>query len=225
MIARLHAMYQRSGIMLIFLVTIFLAVNITCGVITAIGLEHSVAGKLYLLAWRIPLIGRTPEELILSGMYTCTFEYEGDVQLLVSTIWILNIVWEVLALCLSVWIAVKHFRGLRRLGSSIGSTIGDCFRVLIQSHVLYFARWAFNVNVLIFFCSSSVRASFVGVYCLQFGLLSPALVVRRPVANICSQRLLIISVEFRLYRSSDIRWCSSNFIEHAAVCTGTTPHP
>jgi hypothetical protein len=49
-IARLHAMYQRSGIMLIFLVTIFLAVNITCGVITAIGLEHSVAGKLYLLA-------------------------------------------------------------------------------------------------------------------------------------------------------------------------------
>ncbi|KAG2109070.1 hypothetical protein BD769DRAFT_1392585 [Suillus cothurnatus] len=43
-----------------------------------------------------------------------------------------------------------------------GSTIGDCFRVLIQSHVLYFA--------------SSVRASFVGVYCLQFGLLSPALV-------------------------------------------------
>ncbi|KAG2114870.1 hypothetical protein BD769DRAFT_1095612 [Suillus cothurnatus] len=140
MIARLHAMYQRSGIMLIFLVTIFLAVNITCGVITAIGLKHSVA-----------------EELILSGMYTCTFEYEGDVQLLVSTIWILNIVWEVLALCLSVWIAVKHFRGLRRLGSSIGSTIGDCFRVLIQSHVLYFA-------------------SFVGVYCLQFGLLSPALV-------------------------------------------------
>jgi hypothetical protein len=60
---------------------------------------------------------------------------------------------------------------------------------------------------------------------IQFGLLSPALVVRRPVANICSSRLLIISVEFRLYGSSNIRWCSSNFIEHAAVCTGTTPHP
>jgi hypothetical protein len=52
----------------------------------------------------------------------------------------LNTVWEVLALCLSVWIAVKHFRDLRRLDLSTGSIIGDCFRVLIKSHVLYFAR-------------------------------------------------------------------------------------
>jgi hypothetical protein len=55
-------------------------------------------------------------------------------------IWVLDFVWEVLALCLSVWIAVKHFRDLRRLGPSTGSIIGDCFRVLIKSHVLYFAR-------------------------------------------------------------------------------------
>ncbi|KAG2335786.1 hypothetical protein BDR05DRAFT_971439 [Suillus weaverae] len=68
-------------------------------------------------------------------------------------IWMVNTVWEVLALCLSVWIAVKHFRGLRRLGQSTGSTIGDCFRVLIKSHVLYFA-------------------SFV---CVQLGYLSPEL--------------------------------------------------
>jgi hypothetical protein len=50
MIARLHAVYQRSRNMLIFL--IFLAVNITCGVIAAIIPKHSVE-----------------EELILSGMY------------------------------------------------------------------------------------------------------------------------------------------------------------
>ncbi|KAG1741235.1 hypothetical protein EDD22DRAFT_851716 [Suillus occidentalis] len=57
----------------------------------------------------------------------------------VVAVWMLNTVWEVLALCLSVWIAVKHFRELRRLGPSTGSAIGDCLKVLIQSHVLYFA--------------------------------------------------------------------------------------
>jgi hypothetical protein len=80
-----------------------------------------------------------PEEFILSGMYICLFESDGG-SILISMVWMLNIVWEVLALCLSVWIAVKHFRGLRRLGPSTGSTIGDCFRVLIKSHVVYFAR-------------------------------------------------------------------------------------
>jgi hypothetical protein len=78
--------------------------------------------------------------MILSGTYTCDYEAEGDFQLLVSMIWMLNTVWEVLALCLLVWIALKHFRDLRRLGPSTGLIIEDCFRVLIKSHVLYFAR-------------------------------------------------------------------------------------
>ncbi|KAG1798975.1 uncharacterized protein HD556DRAFT_164785 [Suillus plorans] len=95
MIARLHAMYQGSRTMLIFLVIIFLAVNITCGVIAAIGLNDTVA-----------------EESILSGTYICYFVHGGNDQLLYSMVWILNTVWEVLALCLSVWVAVKHFREL-----------------------------------------------------------------------------------------------------------------
>jgi hypothetical protein len=126
--------------MLIFLVIIFLAVNIPCVVLTTIGLRYIAAGKFYLLTCRTQLIGQTPEELILSGIHICGYNYEGDVELLVSMVWMLNTVWEVLALCLSVWIAVKHFRDLRRLSPSTGSTIGDYFRVLIQSHVLYFAR-------------------------------------------------------------------------------------
>jgi hypothetical protein len=73
-------------------------------------------------------------------MHICNYEYEGDAVLWTSMLWMLNTVWEVLALCLSVWIAVKHFRDLRRLGPSTGSTIGDCFRALMKSHVLYFAR-------------------------------------------------------------------------------------
>jgi hypothetical protein len=93
-----------------------------------------------LLSCRTQLIGQTPEEVILSGMHMCSYSYEGDDQLLFSMIWMLNTVWEVLALCLAVWIAVKHFRDLRRLGPSTRSTAGDCFRVLMKSHVLYFAR-------------------------------------------------------------------------------------
>ncbi|KAG1760821.1 hypothetical protein EDD22DRAFT_55590 [Suillus occidentalis] len=137
MIARLHAMYQGSRTMPLFLVIIFLAVNIASVVLAAIALKIAVA-----------------EEAILSGMHMCGYSYEEDVQLLFSMVWILATVWEVVALCLSVWIAVKHFRDLRRLGPLTGSMIGDYFRVLMKSHVLYFA-------------------SFVGVSCLQLIYLSP----------------------------------------------------
>jgi hypothetical protein len=126
--------------MLTFLIIIFLAVNIACAVIAAITLAYIVVGKLNLLIWRTQLIGQIPEETILSGMHMCGIHYEGDAQFLISMIWMLNTVWEVLALCLSVWIAVKHFRDLRPLGLSTGSTVRDCFRVLIKSHVLYFVR-------------------------------------------------------------------------------------
>jgi hypothetical protein len=50
----------------------------------------------------------------------------------------LAIVWEVLALSLAVWIAVQHFHELRR--HAVGGFIGDCFTVLMKSHVVYFAR-------------------------------------------------------------------------------------
>ncbi|KAG2103740.1 uncharacterized protein F5147DRAFT_838461 [Suillus discolor] len=136
MIARLHAMYQGSKKMLMFLVIILLTANIACGVFAAIGLNSLVS-----------------EEFILSGMHAC-FSVAGYNQLLLSMNWILNTAWEVLALCLSVWVAVKHFRELRQFGPSTGSTIGECFKVLIQSHVLYFA-------------------SFVGVSFLQLALLFP----------------------------------------------------
>ncbi|KAG1774487.1 hypothetical protein EV702DRAFT_1269943, partial [Suillus placidus] len=134
MLARLHAMYQGSRKMLIFLTIIFLVVNIACGVIAAVVLKYM-----------------SGEELILSGTYSCAYIYKADDLLLISMTWILTAIWEVLALCLSMWIAVKHFRDLRRLGPSTGSTIGDCFRVLIKSHVVYFAR--------------AVPASFAAVCC------------------------------------------------------------
>ncbi|KAG1773459.1 hypothetical protein EDD22DRAFT_946889 [Suillus occidentalis] len=163
MIARLHAMYQGSRIMLIFLVIIFLAVNIACVVLGAIALKYARA-----------------EEVILSGIHTCDFGYEGDVQLLASMVWMLNTVWEVLALCLSVWIAVKHFRDLRRLGPSTGSTIGDCFRVLIQSHVLYFA-------------------SFAGVSCLHLMGLSPAFWTSNSIGTMILDGILTVFTAVQMF--------------------------
>ncbi|KAG2119346.1 hypothetical protein DEU56DRAFT_918637 [Suillus clintonianus] len=138
-IARLYAMYLGSRKVFIFLVVIFLAINITCGVVTGMALRYASA-----------------EEFILSGNSVCIGSNPGDFNLLVSIIWMLNAVWEVLALYLSAWIAVKHFRDLRRLGSSTGSTIKDCFTILIKSHALYFA-------------------SFVGVSCFTLCLLIPNL--------------------------------------------------
>ncbi|KAG1722576.1 hypothetical protein EDB19DRAFT_396492 [Suillus lakei] len=143
-IARLHAMYQGSRRILTFLIVIFLAVNIAYVVITAIGSKHIVG-----------------EELILSGTYVHASNYEGDVVPLSTTIWVLNTVWEVLALCFLVWTAVKHFRNLRQLGPSTGSTIGDCFTVLIKSHMLYFARthtpWAPGYIMVLFKFPRSCR--------------------------------------------------------------------
>ncbi|KAG1846093.1 hypothetical protein DFJ58DRAFT_747313 [Suillus subalutaceus] len=137
MIARLYAMYQQSRKVLIFLVVSFLAIRIANVVMSAILTMH-ISG----------------EEFVLSGTYQCLIGYAGDVLLLNSMTWILSTVWEVLALCLAVWIAVKHFRELRR--SSTGGIIGDCFTVLLQTHVIYFA-------------------SFLAISCFQIGFFSPTL--------------------------------------------------
>ncbi|KAG1774506.1 hypothetical protein EV702DRAFT_527723 [Suillus placidus] len=197
MIARLHAMYQSSRMMLIFLVIIFLAVNIACGVIAAIALKDTVAAA-----------------LILSGTYMCSYVYEADVLLLISMVWMLITVWEVLALCLSVWIAVKHFRDLRRLGPSTGSTIGDCFRVLVKSHALYFA-------------------SFVCVSCFHLGYLSPLLNSNSMGALMLSVQMfvlgprLILSVReyhAKLVAGSDAETSMNSIVfqEHVHVSTSST---
>ncbi|KAG2363841.1 hypothetical protein BDR07DRAFT_878463 [Suillus spraguei] len=122
MLTRLHAMYQRSRQILIFLTIIFLIVNTACGVIAAIVLSNM-----------------SGEELILSGTHACAYIFKSGDLLLISMTWILTTVWEVVTLCLSIWIAVKHFRELRQ--HSGGGIIGDCFRVLLKYHVIYFASF------------------------------------------------------------------------------------
>ncbi|KAG1898360.1 uncharacterized protein F5891DRAFT_1191043 [Suillus fuscotomentosus] len=121
-IARLHAMYQGSRKILIFLIVTSLAL-VTFGAVSTTMITMDTSG----------------EKLILSGTYQCQINYAEDILLLISVCWMLSIVWEVLVLCLAVRIAVKHFRELRR--HSAGGIIEDCFTVLMKTHVVYFASY------------------------------------------------------------------------------------
>jgi hypothetical protein len=114
--------------MLIFLIAIFLPVTISCAVLTAIENSH-VSG----------------EEFVLSGSYICQYDYKGVAELLIYMTWILCTVWEVLVLCLAVWIVVKHFREVQQL--STGGTIANCLIVLTKTHMIYFV---FSVAVFSF---------------------------------------------------------------------------
>ncbi|KAG2103780.1 uncharacterized protein F5147DRAFT_276295 [Suillus discolor] len=204
MVARLYAMFQGSRTMLIFLVIMFLAVNITCGVISVIDFKYVAE-----------------EEFILSGTYMCDYVSEGNNQLLNSMIWMLNTVWEVLALSLSVWVGMKHFRDLR-LGPSTGSTIGDCFRVLIQSHVLYFASFA-GVSCLQLAASPAISDSdSIGAL-----ILDGALVILSDVQMFVLGPRLILSVrqyhaKLVAYSDTETSMNSIVFQEHVHVTTSST---
>jgi preprotein translocase subunit SecG len=137
MIARLHAMYQRSRKILFCLVVIFLGVTIACGVLIGEMSSRVLGGKLLYSMKDFNSLDLIPEELVLSGTYECDDTIEGNAELLIAETWILVTVWEVLALSLAVWIVVKHFHELRR--SSTGLTVRDGFTLLIKTHVLYFA--------------------------------------------------------------------------------------
>lgn len=137
MIIRLYAMYQGSKKILAFLIAIFLALAITTGVLLAIAESYA--------QW---------EEFVLCGTYQCIYFSEGDLPLLIGTDWkfVTGLTWEVITLCLAVWIAIKHFRQLQR--QSTRWTVKDYFAVLIKTHVLYFA-------------------AFVVISCFALGSLSP----------------------------------------------------
>ena len=84
------------------------------------------------------------EEYILSGAHMCSYELQGDVQLWIKLTWVLTTAWEILALCLAVRVAVKHFRELQ--GPSTRWTLRDTFTVLVKTHIFYFARFVFDFN-------------------------------------------------------------------------------
>ncbi|KAG2360371.1 hypothetical protein BDR07DRAFT_1412593 [Suillus spraguei] len=131
---RLYAMYQESRKILIFLAVTSVAISIFTGIL-AVMMTIYISG----------------EELILSGTYQCSFSILSSaeyISLLIPIGWILMTAWEVLALCLAVWIAVKHFLELRQC--SPGGIVVDCFAVLIKTHMLYFASFVATSSFTVF---------------------------------------------------------------------------
>lgn len=123
MMTRIHAMYQQSKTILIFLVVALLASTIASGVILAMG-NIGVSGK----------------EFVLSGYHICLVQINRAKMNLNHEMVIPTAIWEILAFFLAVWIVIQRFYEMRQ--SSTGSTIGDCFTMLIKSHALYFLAFA-----------------------------------------------------------------------------------
>jgi len=138
--------------------------------------------------------------------------------------WVLGTVWEVVALCLAVWIAVKHFRELRQ--HSTRGIIGDCFTVLMQTHVSYFTRWAHKVNVVLLFRWNFARASFLAISCFEIGYFSSTMSeVCQSVTDPYMRPWFIISIGNEFPRNSELSWSRSHIPGRAVVCAGTTPDP
>lgn len=145
MMTRIHAMYQGSKKILAFLIVVLLASTIASGIMMVMA--------------NLTAVG---EESILSGFHICVVSMDTAGIALNREILVPTSIWEILALFLAVWILIEHFRELRQ--SPTGSTTGDCFIVLAQSHVLYFA----------FFAAASV---------FNLGTLSPKLSYLTPVGS------------------------------------------
>lgn len=149
--ARIHAMYQRSKKMFIFLVVVFLASTIATGIMTVIG-----------------TLGASGEEAVLSGYHVCGTQIDTDgVDLLFESM-IPTTVWEIITFVLAVWIAITHFRELRQ--SLTKSTIGDCFTVLIKSHSFYFLAFAVVTCFYLGVLSPNIPDSFLAKVVISTGV-------------------------------------------------------
>jgi hypothetical protein len=220
MIARLNAMYQGSKKLLIFLVVTLLASTIASGVMIVISNLGVSSRKFY--RWKSgaqETHGHLPEEAVLSGYHTCTTKIDIHMMYLTYESVISTTVWEVLTLFLALWIVIKHFRELRQ--SPTGLTIGDCLRVLIESHVFYFVAWVQWSGCLLSFTESTL-ASFATMTCFTLGSVSPGITVRWPVTSICRWPLSHhFPAEFDICGSWCLLWCLGNCPDVADVCAGT----
>ncbi|KAG1785310.1 uncharacterized protein HD556DRAFT_1450817 [Suillus plorans] len=132
-IIRLHAMYERSRKMLAFLVVFLLVSTIIFAVIAA---SSHVSG----------------EEIVFYETHQCS--PTGGSSNLATEAWGLSTAWELTTLCLAVWVVVKYLRELKQPLARL--TLGNYFRVLLETHAFYFTAYA-------------------AVACLNLGSLSPSI--------------------------------------------------
>jgi hypothetical protein len=96
--------------------------------------------------------------------------------------------------------------------------------VLMKTHVSYFARWDYNMNVVLLFRWRFACASYLAVSCLKYGLFSPTFsMVCRFVTSLYMRPWFIISTGHVFPGHSDLYWSHSDIPDRAAVCARTTP--
>lgn len=139
MISRLHAMYQRSRRMLIFLVVTCVSVSIFCAVIASAGTN--------LLSIRVVLYGTQ-----------CVYEIDASEQLRMFEAYTVATAWQALTLFLATWIVLKHLRELRQQPTG-RTAISDCFTVLLKTHAFYFVAFATSSSLNIGLLSPHFSAS------------------------------------------------------------------
>jgi hypothetical protein len=116
MIARINAMYHGSKKVFIFLVAALLACTIASAVIMVIA-----------------NLGVSAQQAVLSGYDTCMTNIDTYMMHLIYESVIPTTIWEILALFLTIWVIIKYFREQKQL-----LTKGNCFTILVESHVFYF---------------------------------------------------------------------------------------
>lgn len=80
-------------------------------------------------------------EAVLSGTYQCIGEgSQYSARLLVALPWVFYATWGILGLSLTLWVAFRHFREMKRWA------IEDRLTALIKMHVIYFTMWACPLN-------------------------------------------------------------------------------
>lgn len=153
LIIRLHAMYERSRKILVFLVVFLLAATITFAVING---SSGVSG----------------EETVFYGVHQCN--PTGGSSNLGTDAWGIATAWELTTLCLAVWIVVKHLRELKQPLARL--TLRNYFRVLIETHAFYFTAYAAVACLNLGSLSPSIGFSLGGE--IYFGILQIAQVMQ-----------------------------------------------
>ena len=189
-------------------------------------------GQVYACGWAsvveqrlecVSLMMWISEEFVLSGIHMCAFAVEGNVVFLRETTWILGSAWETLALSLAVWIAIKHFRELQQ--TSTGWAVEDCFTILMQTHILYFARWGRNLNIVIFPAHTRGTLVFLLFLALTSSFSSRASWYATHDWLVYIRPFLIDFIELNFDWRWNLFWYYSNCPIRADVCAGTTAHP
>lgn len=197
MIARLHAMYQRSRKILIFLVVSFLPSVVICVVFAVLQSTDT---------W---------EELVLYGTYECI--NDGYNQVLLATAWIVGAVWQIIALCLAVRVVVMHFRELQ--GMPTRRSIGE---VLMKTHVFYFAAYAAASFITLGILSPVVKDSSSAGVAIYFGVFNTIQLMQMFVLG---PRLIISVREYHAELMADfdagIAMTAIAFQERGHVTTGS----